>query len=145
MDSNPDKQAVKNAWAAFSTRDARQIAAVFTEDAQWLAPAGNATARFFGKGHQIVGRAEIVQFLAHDFHRLFVADVEIGFTGLHADGPVVVLEQSLRATLAGGRVYDNEYCFVITLRDGLIHRVREYMDTRRGHECIFGESQTRAA
>jgi hypothetical protein len=33
----------------------------------------------------------------------------------------------------------NDYCFVFELRDGLIHRVREYMDTARGHRMVFGE------
>jgi ketosteroid isomerase-like protein len=38
-----------------------------------------------------------------------------------------------------GNHYANDYCFVFELRDGLIHRVREYMDTARGHRMIFGE------
>ena len=42
-----------------------------------------------------------------------------------------------RAALPGGRRYDVEYCFVFELRDGLISRVREYLDTRRGLE-MFG-------
>jgi hypothetical protein len=38
----------------------------------------------------------------------------------------------MQATLAHGGHYENDYCFVFELRDGLIHRVREYMDTQRG-------------
>jgi hypothetical protein len=34
--------------------------------------------------------------------------------------------------------------FVFELRDGLIHRVREYMDTSRGHHAIFGTTTTGA-
>jgi hypothetical protein len=30
------------------------------------------------------------------------------------------------------------YCFVFELRGGLICRVREYMDTARGHRDVFG-------
>jgi len=41
-------------------------------------------------------------------------------------------------TLAGGKPYDNDYCFVFELREGRIARMREYMDTRKGHAAIFG-------
>jgi uncharacterized protein len=50
----------------------------------------------------------------------------------------VIVEQTMTATLANGNHYANDYCFVFELRDGLIHRVREYMDTARGHRMVFG-------
>jgi len=133
------QQIVKNAWKAFATRDPAQIAAVFTEDAEWRAPEGNATAKALEHTHEMLGREAIVQFLSKEMHRLFVKDLALTFTGLFSDGPVVILEQRLQATLAGGRTYDNEYCFIIELQDGRIHRVREYMDTQRGFRCIFGQ------
>lgn len=132
------KQIVKNAWKAIATRDPAQIAAVFTEDAEWRAPEGNATAKALEHTHEMLGRAAIVRFLSTEMHRLFVKDIVVTFTNLLADGPVVVLEQRLQATLASGRAYDNEYCFIIELQNGRIHRVREYMDTQRGFKCIFG-------
>ena len=39
MNSEANKRAAMAAWQAFRTRDPGQIAAVFTEDAEWLAPA----------------------------------------------------------------------------------------------------------
>lgn len=133
------QQIVKNAWKAFATRDPAQIAAVFTEDAEWRAPEGNATAKALAHTHEMLGRAAIVRFLSEEMHRLFVKDLTVTFTSLFSDGPVVMLEQRLQATLAGGRAYDNEYCFIIELQEGRIHRVREYMDTQRGFRCIFGQ------
>lgn len=70
---------------------------------------------------------------------MFVRDVTVTFRGFHAVGERVVVEETMTATLAGGGHYANDYCFVFELRDGLIHRVREYMDTARGHRMIFGE------
>jgi len=61
------------------------------------------------------------------------------FNAFHADGERVVVEETMTATLANGNHYVNDYCFVFELRDELIHRVREYMDTARGHRMIFGE------
>jgi ketosteroid isomerase-like protein len=52
----------------------------------------------------------------------------------------VVIEQRLRATLPNGNAYDNDYCFVLELENGLIRRVREYMDTAKGNRMVFGAS-----
>jgi len=135
---------VQAAWQAFATHDAQRIAAVFTEDAEWLAPAGNATATALDAPSHMIGRDAITHFLAEDFPRLFVGDVEVDFHGFHADGDRVVVEETMSATLANGNTYTNDYCFVFELRDGLIHRVREYLDTARGHRAVF-ETQTRAS
>jgi hypothetical protein len=74
----------------------------------------------------------IVRFLTREFGTVFVADVAFDITGIFADGDVVITEARLTGTLAHGGRYENDYCFIAELKDGLIHRVREYMDTRRG-------------
>jgi ketosteroid isomerase-like protein len=137
--SQQSRDIVQNAWKAFASHDADQISAVLTEDAEWLAPPGNATAVALESPAHIVGRKAIVQFLAEDFPRFFVSDVTVTFHGLYADGERVIVEETMTATLANGNHYANDYCFVFELRDGLVHRVREYMDTARGHRMVFGE------
>jgi ketosteroid isomerase-like protein len=132
MSAGSSKQLVIDAWQAFATRDAYRIRGVFTADAEWRAPADNATSRALDGTHHLVGRERIVRFLAEEFATVFVDDVSIDFGGFHADGDTVVVEMRLRATLAHGGPYDNEYCLVFELEQGLIRRVREYMDTRRG-------------
>ncbi|WP_219469846.1 nuclear transport factor 2 family protein [Nonomuraea rhizosphaerae] len=136
--SEQSRELVKRAWRSFSTRDKDLIATFFTPDAEWLAPPGNATATALGGTHHMVGRDAIVHLVTVDFPRLFAADVELNFRGFYADGDVVVVEETMRATLANGNAYRNDYCFVFELRDGLIHRVREYMDTANGHRMVFG-------
>jgi ketosteroid isomerase-like protein len=51
----------------------------------------------------------------------------------------VIVEERMRATLAGGRLYENDYCFVFTVAGDRIREVREYMDTRKGWRMVFGE------
>ncbi|NIJ14992.1 hypothetical protein FHU38_005400 [Saccharomonospora amisosensis] len=138
--SHDSRAIVQAAWQAFASHDADRIAAVFTEDAEWLAPPGNATAIALDGPSHMVGREAIARFLAEDFLRLFVRDVAVTFHGLHADGDRVIVEETMTATLANGNHYTNDYCLVFELQDGLIHRVREYMDTARGHRMIFGEA-----
>jgi ketosteroid isomerase-like protein len=137
MTSQHSREIVQRAWRAFATRDPGRIAAFFDEDAQWPAPAGNATAVALGVTHHMVGREQIVRFLTIDFPRLFAEDVAVTLRGFHADGDVVVVEETMEATLSDGNRYTNDYCFVFELRDGLIHRVREYMDTARGARMVF--------
>ncbi|CDR14113.1 predicted protein [Streptomyces iranensis] len=137
--SQRNQRIVQDAWKAFAGHDADQISAVLTEDAEWLAPPGNATAVALDGPSHMVGKKAIVRFLAEDFTRFFVRDVAVTFHGFYADGDRVIVEETMTATLANGNHYANDYCFVFELRDGLIHRVREYMDTARGHRMVFGE------
>jgi ketosteroid isomerase-like protein len=133
-----NKQAVVNAWKTFGSRDPALIANAFTEDAEWIAPAGNATAIALEFTDHMVGRDQIVEFLCEKFHTLFVKDIAVEFLGLFCDGQTVILEERMQATLVNGRHYDNTYCFFFELRDGKIARIREYMDTLKGSDCIFG-------
>jgi uncharacterized protein len=138
MSSQPSKQAALAAWQTFRTRDPKRIAAVFTEDAEWLAPDNNATAVALRGPSHIVGREQIGRMFGTEVWKLFATDVAADIRGVYADGNTVVIEQRLRATLANGNPYDNDYCFVLGLKDGLIRRVREYMDTAKGNRMVFG-------
>jgi uncharacterized protein len=136
MGTLSSKQLVMHAWQAFASRDPSQVQAVFAPDAEWLAPPGNATALALDGTHHLIGRERIVHFLTCEFGTVFAADVSIEFRGLYADGDTVVVEQRMQATLAHGGHYDNDYCFIFELQNGLIKRVREYMDTQRGARCF---------
>ncbi|MEV4238468.1 MULTISPECIES: nuclear transport factor 2 family protein [unclassified Nocardia] len=133
------KDTIIRAWREFATQDPDRIAAVFAPDAEWLAPPQNATARAIDGTHHLVGRDRIVRFLTREFPTVFVADRSVEFTAIIAEGTTVVVEERMRATLMNGNHYDNDYCFVFELRDGLIHRVREYMDTRRAEELFSAD------
>jgi ketosteroid isomerase-like protein len=132
MNTESNRQLVVNAWKAFATRDPDRVGAVFAPDAEWLAPPGNATALALDGTYHLVGRERIVRFLTSEFGTVFVADVSLDVRGVYADGDRVVTEVRLRATLAHGGHYDNEYCFIFDMENGLIKRIREYMDTLRG-------------
>lgn len=129
---------IQNAFQALASYDPDRISAVFTEDAEWLSPPANATAVALEATHHMVGRKAIAHFFAEDLPRLFARDVAVTFHGLHTDGERVTVEATTTATLANGKPYSNDYCFVFELRDGLIHRVREYVDTARADRMIFG-------
>lgn len=134
--SNPSRpsprQLVLDAWRAFGSADRERVAAVFTDDAEWLAPWDNPAARRMGGVHQFVGRDALVDFITRLVPAVFVRDVVVDFTALHECGDVVVVEETMTATLAHGGHYRNDYCFVFELEGDRIRRVREYMDAPRG-------------
>ena len=139
MTSPTAKQIVLNAWQTFRTRDAEQIAELFAPDAEWIAPARNATAVALDHTDHMIGAGAIARFIAAEMHRLF-SEIDISFRAVHADGDNVIVEERMRATLPGGRPYDNDYCFIFVVADGRIKQVREYMDTRKGWQMVFGEA-----
>jgi ketosteroid isomerase-like protein len=130
-------EAAMATWKAFASRDPAEIAAMFTEDAEWFAPPGNATAAALNATKHVMGKADIVQFIAFEFGKVFARDVKLDFKGFYGDGDIVVVEHRLRATLPNGAPYDNDYCFVLEMENGRIRRMREYMDTAKGHRMIF--------
>jgi ketosteroid isomerase-like protein len=137
MNAEDNKRAAMATWKAFASRDPAEIAAMFTEDAEWFAPPGNATAAALNATKHVMGKADIVQFIAFEFGKVFARDVKLDFKGFYGDGDIVVVEHRLRATLPNGAPYDNDYCFVLEMENGRIRRMREYMDTAKGHRMIF--------
>lgn len=47
-----------------------------------------------------------------------------------AEGDRVVIESTGDCTLLSGGKYDNTYCFMFVVRDGLVTAIREYNDPR---------------
>jgi len=135
MDS---KEAALAVWRAFATRDVDTIRAVLTDDAEWKAPPGNATAIALGVTDHMVGADAIVDFILDDYPRLFSSGMRIEPISLTAEGPRVVFEQRQIATLANGRDYAIDYVFIFEMQGARVRRIREYMDTKGGHDQVFG-------
>lgn len=143
------KEVVLGLYQAYGTRDPAQIAPFLADDVQWVAPPGNATQVALGLGNpedagapdgsNILDKATILDFMANDFARLF-SDVAVDITALFEAGDHVILEQRLSATLANGRSYVNDYCFVFRVANGQVTAIREYMDTRGGWAQAFGDA-----
>jgi len=142
------KETVMALYAAYASGDAQRIAALLHEDVVWIAPAGNATQVALGLGQASdagaptdgnnLGRDLIVQFMAHNFARLFV-DAKNEFRSLVSDGDTAFAEHRLSATLPNGRRYVNDYCFSYRVENGQVRHIREYMDTRGGWAQVFGD------
>lgn len=132
------KDAAMAAWRAFATRDARQIRAVLTDDAEWRAPVRNATAVALGVTDHMVGAEAIARFIVDDYPRLFCNGMRVEPISLTAEGDRVVFEQRQSARLANGRDYVLDYVFIFEMQGARVRRIREYMDTKSGQDQVFG-------
>jgi uncharacterized protein len=138
METEASRSLVKRAFVIFAKRDAAEIAALFTPDAEWIAPPDNATAVALGGDSRMKGAEAIARFIATETRRLF-REMALDLGSFYADGSHVVVEARLTARLLDGRRYVNDYCFIFVCREDRIAAVREYMDTLSGHRQIFGE------
>ena len=58
--------------------------------------------------------------------------------GITAEGDRVAVEAESYGELANGKVYNNQYHFMIEVNDGKIQAVREYLDTIHAKEILVG-------
>jgi ketosteroid isomerase-like protein len=139
------KELAAGVWKAFASRDPAAIRDVLTEDATWVAPAGNATQVALGlPADMLETREGIIAFLTGHFRKLFPQGAQFEFTRVVADGDTVVFEQRMRGSTVNGRDYDNRYCWIFEMDGARVRRIHEYMDTLGGQKMIFGDETPRA-
>lgn len=64
-------------------------------------------------------------------------DMRIEFGALTAEDDRVAVEMLSFAKLTGGREYNNSYHFLFTVKNGVITRCHEYLDTHHTNEMLF--------
>ncbi len=57
--------------------------------------------------------------------------------GFTAEGDRVAVEVESYAKLKNGRIYNNLYHFLVVIRNGKIHQVKEYLDTMHTQEVLI--------
>ncbi|WP_116365505.1 nuclear transport factor 2 family protein [Parahaliea mediterranea] len=98
---------------------------LFSEDVSWQVPASNPHIQ----PNPRHGRAAVMDLLTSGVGVYQAGSLSIDLQRLVVDEQHAVAQFTLRAKLADGRPYRNNYCFVFALRAGLICGVWEYLDT----------------
>ena len=103
-----------------------EIAALLTDDCVWMPPVSAPLPTIHGGAEvaaELGGRLVRNMF---DLSQPFALEVR----RILADGDFAVVQQRLTATAkATGNAYDNQYCWIYTVRDGKIAVMEEYADT----------------
>ena len=114
---------VTKAYDGLAKGDPTHFTALFAPDIEWRVMGSSAWSKHL-KGLEAVQR-DLVEPLFARIDGPYLTTAEL----VLADGDrVAVIAKGNAATVDGGR-YDNDYCFVFRMRDGMIAEVREYMDT----------------
>jgi uncharacterized protein len=125
MTTEENKQLVSQFLARFSTNDIDGILDVLADDATWW---------ISGKPElQPAAGVHIKERIAGVFRRMssqLKNGLRMTVKGMIAEGDKVSVEIEGYGELSNGRVYNNEYHMVITIREGKICAVREYLDTQ---------------
>jgi hypothetical protein len=125
MSIETNKRIAAEFLARFSASDVAGALAMMADDATWTLP---------GKPpHMPVAGRRTKEQIARVFHGMVGAlknGLRMTPTGMVAEGDRVAVEAESYGELANGRVYDQRYHFLMTIRDGRIAEVREYLDTQ---------------
>jgi hypothetical protein len=127
-----NKQLAADLFARFSAGDVAGVLDMMTDDATWRLP---------GKPGQMpamgVRRKEQIARVFHGMLEQLKSGLRMTVQHLIAEGDTVAVEVVSHGELKNGRVYDQEYHFAITFRDGKIAAVREYLDTQHAFATWF--------
>ncbi len=134
MTTERNKATAQRFFDLFSASDLDGVMALMTDDATWRIP---------GK-KELTPTAGV--YTRERIGRLFRRMVDNLTGGLRmtvlssiAEGDRVALEVTSSGDLKNGRLYRQEYHFIMEFRDGKISAVREYLDTQHAHDVWIRE------
>ncbi|MCK9504503.1 MAG: nuclear transport factor 2 family protein [Porticoccaceae bacterium] len=133
MNIENNKHLVTDFFAHFKRKDVQKALDMMTEDATWW----------------IGGKAELFPMCGLKTKEEMAAilfelvpgtedGLEIKPKSMIAEGNKVACEAESYGVLGNGRIYNNEYHFLIEIRDGKIAAVKEYLDTMHTADVLKG-------
>ena len=125
MSTEQNKALATEFFNRFSVGDFDGILATLTEDATWRIPGKPELTRIAGPKTK-EQMAAVFKAMAGQLK----GGLKMAIKGMIAEGDQVALEAESLGELRNGRVYNNEYHMLMTMRGGKISAVREYYDTQ---------------
>ena len=124
MNSEDNIQLVKNFFAAISSDDKTALVKLTADEFEWIVPGNDWPLAGTHRGH--VGLAGIVQKASAEIETKYPKPPEFVATGER----VFVVGVATGTIKATGKAFHDEWVFDITVRDGKLIRLQEYVDTQ---------------
>jgi ketosteroid isomerase-like protein len=121
----------------FSASDIDGALALMTDDATWRIPGKKELSPTAG----LYTKERIARLFRRMLDALF-AGLQMTVMSSLAEGERVALEVTSSGDLKNGRLYRQEYHFLMEFREGKICAVREYLDTQHAYEIWIAPEQT---
>jgi ketosteroid isomerase-like protein len=116
---------VRNFFAVLSTGHLENIRKTLHAEASWTPMVKNVPGAGVHKPRDVI----VDEFLAPVRGLFEDGDPKVKVNNIFCKGNLVCAETRALGKMKNGNTYDNLYCWVIEVRDGLIYAIREYMDS----------------
>jgi uncharacterized protein len=130
--SEQNRKVAAEFFARFDANDVAGALALMTEDMKWWIAGKPGSNPSVGEH----GKAEMAQMFER-MGKALKGGLRMKVLGAIAEGDRVALEVESRGELKNGRLYEQQYHLLVTLRDGRIARVKEYLDTQHVQNIWF--------
>jgi ketosteroid isomerase-like protein len=124
MSTEKNVQIVKNFLAALGRRDKQDLLALSAEDLEWIIPGEDWPLAGTHRGH--AGLNNLVQKANETVETSFPEPPEFVAQG----DRVLVIGVATGRIRATNRAFKDDWVFAITVRDGKVTNIREYVDTQ---------------
>ena len=124
MSTQENVQVVKNFFAAIGRGDREGLLALVAEDIAWIIPGEDWPLAGTHRGH--AGVADVLQKASDAVETTFPAPPEFVAQG----DRVLVVGVATGKIKATNKPFKDEWVFDITLRDGKVAHIKEYIDTQ---------------
>ena len=124
MSTQENVQIVKNFLAALGRRDKQGLLALSAEDIEWIIPGKDWPLAGTHRGH--AGLAAVLQKASEEIETTYPTPPEFVAQG----DRVLVIGVATGKIYATNKPYKDEWVFDITVRDGKVTHIKEYIDTQ---------------
>ena len=124
MSTQENVQIVKDFFAAMGGSDRQALLALCAEDIEWIIPGENWPLAGTHRGH--AGLADLLQKASKNMETSFPKPSEFVAQG----DRVLVVGFARGKVKATNRTFEDHFVFAITVRNGKLAKIREYVDTQ---------------
>src|ERR1035438_8030123 len=124
MSIEKNVQIVKNFLAALGRRDKQGLLALSAEDIEWIVPGEDWPLAGTHRGH--AGLAEVLQKASDEVETTYPEPPEFVAQG----DRVLVVGVAAGKIKATNRAFKDDWVFAITVQNGKVTKIREYIDTQ---------------
>lgn len=117
-------QTVKNFFAAMGSYSQQDVLALVTEDIEWIIPGEDWPLAGTHRGH--AGVADVLRKASDEVEMTYPEPPEFVAQG----DRVLVIGVATGKIKATSRTFKDDWVFAITVRDGKVTKIREYIDTQ---------------
>jgi uncharacterized protein len=124
MNTPANVQIVKDFWAALGRGDQQGLLALSAEDIEWVIPGEDWPLGGTHRGH--AGLADLLQKASDTLETSYPRPPEFVAQG----DRVLVIGFATGRVIATNKTFEDDWVFAITVRNGKLTHIREYIDTQ---------------